>query len=438
VRPYRIGATECTTTAELAVAMSKHWEEARKDLARGQIVRWLEQELHDYNLVRKLRDIDELRGASDDARLLRFVLAAAPDLPPVWRGTPVGHDMVFEVARRAEGGDDGAASWLDSVFREGVLTQFATAGRAELAELDRVWREGWTYLLELWQAARVAEEKWRMEPRAVAGAASAKVVSFDDLAYASPARLSPPPQRAVNAAILLARHDAAYVDALRGEIVAGLGEIAGDCPWYEALWEKAQRDAVGVLVAHRLLPHARDDADMEGRRQAASDQARARIVAEAREELRERVAAVLAIAPEDDGDVDHATATELLEALGPFQQACQQVLRLGYADPDSEALRRSAEKLSSLGLATQRALADCERVQGVNAIFLRPERLMIGAIVFAIALAVRVPWVLLAVLVAAVLGVGYRWYMGFRATEVALAKLKLLRLHGRTFLRDEK
>ncbi len=438
VRPYRIGTTECTTAAELAVAMTRHWDEARKDLARGQIARWLEHELNDYNLVRKLRDIEELRGTSDDARLLRFLLAAAPDLPPVWRGMPVGHDVVYEIARRAEAGDEGALAWLDSVFREGVLAQFAAAGRGELAEIDRIWRDAWTYFLELWQAARVAEEKWRMEPRAVAGAESAKVVSFDDLAYAAPARLSPPPQRAVNAALLLARHDAAYVDALRGEIVAGLGEIASDCPWYEALWEKAQRDAVGVLVAHRLLPHARDDALMEGRRQAASDQARARIAAEARDELRTRVAAVLAIAPEDDGDIDHAMATELLDALEPFQQACQQILRLGFADPDSEALRRVAEKLSALGLSAQRALADCEQVRGVNAIFLRPERLMIGAVVFAIALVIRVPWVLLAVLVAVALGIGYRWYMGFRATETALARLKLLRLHGRAFLRDEE
>ena len=89
VRPYRFGKTEATTGTELALALAKHWDAARKDVARGQVARWLEQELHDYNLVRVLRDIQDRKGVSDDARLLQFLVAVAPDLPPVWRGAPV-------------------------------------------------------------------------------------------------------------------------------------------------------------------------------------------------------------------------------------------------------------------------------------------------------------------------------------------------------------
>ena len=40
-------------------------------------------------------------------------------------------------------------------------------------------------------------------------------------------------------------------------------------------------------------------------------------------------------------------------------------------------------------------------------------------------------------LAGAALVVGYRWYGGFRATEEALAKLRLFGLHARTFLRSE-
>ncbi|MEO8674375.1 MAG: protein kinase, partial [Casimicrobiaceae bacterium] len=35
VRPYRVGTTDATTAAELALALAKHWDAARKDLARG-------------------------------------------------------------------------------------------------------------------------------------------------------------------------------------------------------------------------------------------------------------------------------------------------------------------------------------------------------------------------------------------------------------------
>ena len=74
VRPYRFGKTEATTGAELALALAKHWDAARRDMQRGQIARWLEQELHDYNLLRTLRDIQEQKGVTDDGRLLRFLL----------------------------------------------------------------------------------------------------------------------------------------------------------------------------------------------------------------------------------------------------------------------------------------------------------------------------------------------------------------------------
>jgi hypothetical protein len=47
-----------------------------------------------------------------------------------------------------------------------------------------------------------------------------------------------------------------------------------------------------------------------------------------------------------------------------------------------------------------------------------------------------VPIAFLVVLAGAALAIGYRWYVGFRATEGALAKLKLFALHGRSFLRS--
>ena len=435
VRPYRFGTTEATSGAELALALAKHWDAAKKDLARGQIARWLEQELHDYNLVRVLRDIEENKRLSADGRLLRFLLTAAPDLPPAWRGSPVSEATMLAMARAAAKDDDAAQSWLDSLYCDQVLETFAAAGHADLRAIDERWRTGWQDFVALWEAARDAEEKWRKRPREVGGDAGSHAVSYDDLAFAATRRLEVPPQHAVNGALLLAQADAGYVDALRGEVIGGLGEVAGFCPWFDALWEKAQHHAPGVVAARLLLAQAQDDAAIEAKRQSATAGARARSFEEARDELRERVAQVLVLVPMADEDVPAQRVTELLDAFGPFQIACQKVLRSGHAEPEFEALRRTTEKLSSLGLAAQRALTEAEDVSGINAIFLAPQRIAIGVVVLAGALFLRVPAVILVLLAAAALAIGYRWYMGFHATEAVLAKLRHFGLHGRTFLR---
>jgi hypothetical protein len=112
------------------------------------------------------------------------------------------------------------------------------------------------------------------------------------------------------------------------------------------------------------------------------------------------------------------------------------VARLAHTDAGYEELRRSAEKLSTLGVAAQRALATAEEVHGVNAIFLGPQRIAIGVFVIGIALLMRVPIAVVVLFAVVALVVGYRWYAGFRATEASLAKLRLFGLHGRTFLRS--
>ena len=434
VRPYRVGTTESTTAGELALALAKHWDEARKDLARGQVASWLEHELHDYNLVRKLRDIQDHRDLTDDARLLRFLAAAAPDLPPVWRGLPVGDEAILDAARRAAGGDDPAQSWLETLFDEAVLVQFARDQHPQLHEIERCWRESWGHFVALWEIARANEAAWRRKPRAVAGV-GAEVVSYDDVMYGAAQRLSLPAQSGVNASLLLAQVDADYVSALRGEIVTALGEVTGYCPWYEALWEKVQGDAVGVLVAHRLLRYARDDAAQEMRRAGVTQEARARIIEDTRNELRDRLNDVIGLAPEDRIDADADSVPALLDALERFQQACQRAASLGLSDPDCVALNENAEKLSAIALSASRALTRCERVRGINSIFLRPERLLIGAVVIVVGIAIRAPVVGLSLIGAAVAWIIYRLSLSSRATRDAVSRLRSLRLNGRAYLR---
>ena len=437
VRPYRFGKTEATTRAELAVALAKHWDAGRRDLARGQVARWLEQELHDYDMLRALRDLQDRRGLSDDARLLRFLVTAAPDLPAVWRGSPVSEAAILAAARAAAGGHEDAQDWLDSLVRDDVLEAWADAGHDALRDLDRRWRAAWDAFAALWEAARHAEARWRAQPRDVGGGTGSGAVSFDDLAFVATGKLAPPEQRAVNGALLLALTDAAYVDALRGEVTAALAQVAGQCPWFEALWEKAHAEAIGVVAARHLLPQAQDDAAQEVKRQSATAEARARAFDDARAVLRTQLTEVLDLAPTGDRDLDHATAGRLLDAFNGFHAACQDVVRTSGVGAEAEALRRTLDKLAALALAAQRALSAAEGISSVNAIFLTPARLFAGGAVIAVALLLRLPAALLIVLAGAALVVGYRWYGGFRATEEALAKLRLFGLHARTFLRSE-
>jgi hypothetical protein len=436
VRPYRIGKSEATSGAELGVALARHWNEGCRDLKRGQIARWLENDLHDHNLLRVLRDILDRKGLSDDARLARFLAACAPELPPVWRGQPVTTDAIAAQARAAANDDVDAADWLESLYRDDVLAIYTTAGHAELARIDEAWRIDVQRSQLLWDAAVLAEERRRTEPREHGSGTGHRAPSYDDLAFVATGRFAMPAPGALYGPLLVAQTDQSYLDAVRAEVTAGLAALAGCCPWFEAWWEEASRERAGVVVARLLLPHAQADAVTEKRRAAFSAEARALEFETVREAMRVQVRALLTLVPGGDADLSAETVSGLLDAFNGLQAICQRVLRLTHVDVEYDALRKAAEKLSSLAVSVQRALSEAEEIQGVNAIFLTPGRLAIGVAILGAALLLRVPVAILIVVAALVLFAGYRWYAGFRTTETALERLKLFGLHARTFLRS--
>ena len=285
-------------------------------------------------------------------------------------------------------------------------------------------------------AARRGEERWRAQPRDVGGGPGAGAVSFDDLAFVASGKLATPAQHTVNGPLLLAVTDEAYVDALRGETTAGMAEVAGYCPWFEGLWEKARRDNVGVVAVRQLLPQVQDDAATERRRESAAAQTRERAFDDATRALCDRVSEVLVVAPGGDEDLDLETVGRLQDALSGFQAACQEVQRLGPVAAGFDTLRSQVEKLSLHALAAQKALAEAEQIGAVHAVFLKPQRVIAGAAVVGLVLLLRVPAALYVLVGLFVLVVGYRVYAGFQATESALEKLRLFGLHARSFVRD--
>jgi serine/threonine protein kinase len=429
VKPYRIGAAQCTTAEELALAMVRNWEDARKDLARGQVARWIEQELHDYNLLRALRDAQDARDRTDDARLLAFLRAACPGLPPVWLGQPLSREAILAQARRSLEDDD-AQRWLDSLWRDGVLAMFD--GSEELAEVDRRWRAALKRYAELWRhteqarAAAHAQASRRTD-------AEGTHVNFDDLVFGQVVRAPPPDPATLHGELLLALFDADYAAALRAELTTQHARIQAPGGWFDALAEGVGDEVVGLLVARAFLDIAQADAAAQSQQQAAAASAEARAIEEARIALRVRVESLLNLAPEDE-DIDAGLARQLTESFDDLQSVCQRLLALDLSGTQHEALRTATEKIQVQGFAVQRTLAALERDRGVTGIFLQPQRLGLAVVVAVIALFTRIAWVIATVAVAIAGFALYRWYVRFQSTDAVLAALRRFRLPARSFL----
>jgi len=335
----------------------------------------------------------------------------------------------------AANGDERAEAWLESIARQSVLACFAT-GHPELGGLDRRWRDAWKHFVRRWKAAQAAEQAWRKLPQAVAGVASAQVVSVDDLMFSAPMWLAPPVHAKVSGALLLTLQDGGYAHSLWGAVVVGRAELGGICPWYDALCDEVAGDPVGTLVAHRMLAHARDDAAMEMRRREGTDRARTRILAEAREQLSSRLRILLRIAAANP-KLDRETTAQLRDAIGSLQDSCQKALGLGFADPEYRAYCGTLQKLSGHALAAQQALAQCAQARRTNARLLRPEWLALGGGALVVALAVRKASVVLALFVVAACGAGYRWYRDYAAIRMARDALRSLCSFGNEMLRVE-
>jgi serine/threonine protein kinase len=99
--PYRVGDTDCRTPRELAVALAAHWSIGIKDLKRGMLRAWLQNELRDQNLARFAGDMEEAPGMSDDERLVRLLMRLDPAMPPVYRGFDVSVSGLAALTRKA-------------------------------------------------------------------------------------------------------------------------------------------------------------------------------------------------------------------------------------------------------------------------------------------------------------------------------------------------
>ena len=144
VRPYRFGKTEATSAAELALALARHWDDAKRDLPRGHVARWLENELHDHNLLRALQDIQDRRGSARTASSCASCSRRRPIFRRCGRHDRSGEESVIAAARVATKGDVPSRRLARLARARRRARELCGSGRTKrCGALDRRWREGW-------------------------------------------------------------------------------------------------------------------------------------------------------------------------------------------------------------------------------------------------------------------------------------------------------
>ena len=423
LRPYQVGDSQCTNAVELAATLAKHWCMGCKDLARGSISTWVEDELHDHNLLRKVQDIQDMRGMSADWRLLAFILAAAPDIPAVWQGLPVSRESLLIAARKSTTGDAKARAWLQSIHTEGVLELLASAGRGEVSAFREQWRAGLQRFDDLWTHARAAEDRWSRAPKAW-HQQTGVVVDVAYALYVQPIRMTPPSVERQHGAILLALALPAYVNIVRSEIRATIAQHAEFCPWFDAIGPLESIDSIGVMVAKQLLPLALEDTERERKHLQDAAPNQPPTTGSARAVALHEVRAVLEIARQG---VDSDSQVHLLRAtLGPAQEVCARFIAQAATTPDQVSFRNAAETFARASLDLQATLDQAWGVSEINAIWLEPQRLMIAAAIVVFVGGYLSGTVLLLGLLALGAAVGWRVQLQRAARGKAASKAKNL------------
>ncbi|MBZ0107006.1 MAG: serine/threonine protein kinase, partial [Sulfuricella denitrificans] len=394
VRPYRIGEASCTSALELATALAKNWSDGSKDLKRGEIGNWLTQQLNDHNLARRLQDILDERGVSDDYRLLRFLLAAAPDMPAAWRGESLNEAALLAAARRAIADDRDAQAWLESIAAEPVLAACEKAGHAALGAFGQRWHDGWERFCMQWEAAHQAEEEWRTTPRTMDGNDESAYVNIDDVMYSRPLRLAQPSRRSLNARLLLLLHDAEFAALTRTEVLAGRGELEQYCPWYQVVGDIATLGPAELLAARQLLPLARDDAEREMRRLGSYSGNRGKNIESLREDILKRLQPILQAGRSTP--LDALSRQELDSALTAFNETSRKALQYGYPEEDYRKLCLVVEQLVERALAVEQALGELEYEEDINFMYLQPNRIGIAFAILLVIFGAIGPWTALA------------------------------------------
>lgn len=261
VRPYTLVRSHCLTRIDLALALARYWEEGRKDLMRGAIMNWVEQDLRDFNLARDIHDTMSRFDLNDDARLLRVIVSALPGIPPIWKGRIITRETLAQTAAQVANGDMKAQEWLLSIYKDNVLNMFGECGNADMARISNEWMQGVDTYRALWERAKTLEVELRHQPEAYAGGVT-------DAGYLAPMCMNVPSLNKILPDLVMALYVPQFPVSASNVVMNACVRMGGSCEWYTRLVnETRNKSSVFWSVLQRLLPFAMEDAKKEQDRQ---------------------------------------------------------------------------------------------------------------------------------------------------------------------------
>ena len=445
VRPYQIGKQSARNREELARALMENWQAGARDLERGLIRDWLQTDLRDFELIRRLDDIMKTRGESIECRLLRFLNALAPGMPPVWRGELADYNALITRSRQAIA--DGAPpadmqvwqDWLESLYASGAMIHLGD----ELGALYQRWHQCFALVERVWDAARKKNRQARSALPDAQGKSDGegKTVNFDAAVYGWDAEFRFPQRREWHAPILLALTTPDFLKMVRRDVSRDAGRYAEDAPWFAAVARQGQKSSRSpeekdacLLVAWRLRAVAWQEVQAKREHQKAAVNKRQSVIAnwqQAFENLLTRFQTA-------DTLVNADTQAEWRLLLDEAQTLSGQLTKASYPDADFERLLQGVSTLrrQSFGLAAAFDLLEARRAQ--QAIFMQPLRLaLLGGSVLIIGALLGMGWLLPLALTAAA-GIALLRGRCHQASKGVLTQIERLQRQSRALSQQMK
>ena len=407
LRPYRLGDCQCANPRELAAALVQHWEAGGKDLARGSIVKWLDNEWHDQNLLRRVQDVLERRDFSDERKLLACVALFDERLPPAWRGRPVSPESLLTAARAAQ--DDEAQRWIVSLYEEQVLSAWGEA-QAALNDLEHRWRKALDDFGAYWNAIAPALTDARQAARRLASTGG-EVANFDALVFGRDQAWDRPILPKVLPLLLITVLDPAAANSLKTAEDAASARWMADAPWLQRL-PLASTDAAGALIGrHFVLPLAERFAQKTRELRQRELAARGLQLQQMEKEI-DASLGHLQLAAENGDDV---AARGLVDALFGQVAPCAAIVGVG---PIVDRLRAQGVRFSVVLPTVLAALDEREHQDRVMRVWWQPMRILTGLSIAALLWNAMAP---VAGIVSAVLMAGGLWWVRQRAQHAVAA-----------------
>jgi hypothetical protein len=359
----------------LALALAQHWEDGIKDLRRGVITQWVEQELRDFNLAREMHDILAKHELSDNGRLLRVIVSALPGIPPVWQGKVITQDNLARAAMQAKDGQHSAAMWLFSIYKEGVLKFLGDSGNTDMLRISQAWKTGVENYRAVWARSKELEEDNRRHPTTHH---AQEVVDVEYLLYLAPIRMNVPLLDTLLPDVVLSLYVPQFVRAAQETVRMACASTAEHCAWFTRLVdEKSEESEIFWSVAQRLLPFAIEDANKESAR-------RSQVVRNADDD----VSHILLRLEAECVQFQHVlTIDELtVEAIESLRGEATHWINLSAwvkgLDHENPTLHKITQRLNPVVnqvIGLQGFLNNHQRILDINAIWFKPSRLIFAA-----------------------------------------------------------